>query len=80
MVGRWDGGQWGNGEVSVQSMGEKGKYFCPKFLQPLLESSDRVVTTEAGSFIQYFTTPTALLDSFEHEGGKTSSDQYPKGP
>ncbi len=28
-------------EVSVQSMGEMGKYFCPNFLQPFFENIDR---------------------------------------
>ncbi len=31
----------GKGGVSVQSMGEMGKYFCPNFLQPFLENIDR---------------------------------------
>ncbi len=29
------------GGVSVQSMGEMGKDFCPNFLQPFLENIDR---------------------------------------
>ncbi len=42
-VGRREGGgveNWGV-EVSVQSMGKMGKDYCPKFLQPFLESIDR---------------------------------------
>ncbi len=35
------GGVRGNGEMSVQSMEEMGKDFCPKFLQPFLENIDR---------------------------------------
>ncbi len=29
-------GEYGTGEISVQSTGEVGKDFCPKFLQPFL--------------------------------------------
>ncbi len=36
----WDG-EGGNGEMSVQSMGEMGKNFSPNFLQPFLENIDR---------------------------------------
>ncbi len=40
-VGRGRGvGKWGVG-VTVQSMGEMGKDFCPNFLQPFLENIDR---------------------------------------
>ncbi len=45
--------------MSVQSMGEMGKDFCPNFLQPFLETIDR------GSFndgSQYFTTLTENAD------------------
>ncbi len=31
----------GKGGMSVQSMGEMGKDFCPNFLQPFLENIDR---------------------------------------
>ncbi len=31
----------GRGGVSVQPIGEKGKDFCPNFLQPFLENIDR---------------------------------------
>ncbi len=31
----------GIGEMSVQSMGDMGKDFCPNFLQPFLENIDR---------------------------------------
>ncbi len=37
-VGR--GGR-GKGGMSVQPMGEIGKYFCPNFLQSFLENIDR---------------------------------------
>ncbi len=35
------GGRRKGGGVSVQSMGEMGKDFCPYFLQPFLENVDR---------------------------------------
>ncbi len=35
--GGWLKGRW----VSVQSMGEMGKDFCPNFIQPFLENIDR---------------------------------------
>ncbi len=38
-VGR--GGGRGNGGVSVQSMGEMGKDFCPNFIHPFFENIDR---------------------------------------
>ncbi len=43
VVCRWDKGRGGeeNGEMSVQSMGETGKVFCPNFLQPFLENIGR---------------------------------------
>ncbi len=34
-------GEYGDGEMSVQSMGEIGKDFCPNILQPFLENIDR---------------------------------------
>ncbi len=44
-VNGWRAGGMGgglvNGEMSVHSMGEIGKYFCPNFLQLFLENSDR---------------------------------------
>ncbi len=39
-VNGWCAGGKG-GWVSVQSMGEMGKDFCPNFLQPFLENIDR---------------------------------------
>ncbi len=33
-------GELENGEMSVQSMGEMGKDFCPNFFQPFLENID----------------------------------------
>ncbi len=39
---RWEGGGRDKGVgVSVQSMGEMGKDFCPNFLQPFLENIER---------------------------------------
>ncbi len=40
-MGKWGGGREKGGWVSVQSMGEMGKDFCPNFLQPILENIDR---------------------------------------
>ncbi len=34
--------------MSVQSMGEMGKDFCPDFLQPFLETIDRVSCNRGG--------------------------------
>ncbi len=31
-------GEYGIGEISVHSIGEMGKDFCPKFLQPFFEN------------------------------------------
>ncbi len=79
--------QWGRwGKTSVQTSSNR-------FLKTLTEGA---VTAEAGSLFQYSTTLTenadpllrrrltpwrgALLDHVEREEGKTSSDQYPKGP
>ncbi len=36
-----DGWCTGGKGVSVQSMGQMGKNFCPNFLQPFLENIDR---------------------------------------
>ncbi len=40
-VGRGGGVVGEGGWVSVQSMGEMGKDFCPNFIQPFLENIDR---------------------------------------
>ncbi len=44
-VGRWGGGGWRGGRekggMSVQSVGEMRKDFCPYFLQSFLENIDR---------------------------------------
>ncbi len=41
-MGRWGGGVVGKkGGMSVQSMGEVGKDFCPNFLQSFLENIDQ---------------------------------------
>ncbi len=48
------GVQVGWGGVGLQN-GEIGEDFCPHFLQPFLES---IVTAEAWSLFQYFTTLT----------------------
>ncbi len=51
------------GGVSVQSMGEMGKDFCPNLLQSSLEKlTEGAVTTEAASLFQYFTTLTKNAD------------------
>ncbi len=39
--GKGGGGGRGKGGMSVKSMGEMGKYFCPSFLQSFLENIDR---------------------------------------
>ncbi len=39
--GLFAGGKGGGGRVSVQSMGEMGKDFCPNYLQPFLKNIDR---------------------------------------
>ncbi len=43
VYGRYAGGKGGRemGGVSVQSMGEMGKDFCPNFIQLFLENTDR---------------------------------------
>ncbi len=57
------GGSRGKGVVSVQSMGEVGKDFCPNFLQPFLEKlTEGAVTMEAASLFQYFTILTENAD------------------
>ncbi len=41
-MGRWGGGsREKEGGMSVQSMGEVGKDFCPNFLQSFIENIDR---------------------------------------
>ncbi len=35
------GGEYRNGDTSVQSMGEMEKDFCSNFLQPFLENIDK---------------------------------------
>ncbi len=77
----------------VQSMGEIGKDFGPNFLQPILETIDRRSCNDGNrELIPVFQlTPSpkmptlcfggeSHLGRFEQEEGKTSSDQYPKGP
>ncbi len=57
------GGGRGKGGMSVQSMGEMGKDFCPNFLQPFLETlTEGAVTTKAGNLLKYFTTLTENAD------------------
>ncbi len=46
-VGRWGGGRE-KGGMSVQSMGEVGKDFCPNFLQSFLENIDRRSCDDGG--------------------------------
>ncbi len=61
--GSWYSGLGLHQLVSVQSMGEMGKDFCPNFLQPFLENIDKgAVTTEARSLFQYFKTLTENVD------------------
>ncbi len=58
----WGRGR-GMGGVSVQSMGEMWKDFCPNLLQPSLEKlTEGAVTTEAASLFQYFTILTENAD------------------
>ncbi len=91
---RWDGEEYGNGEVSVQSMWEMEKDFFPNFLQPLLETFDRRSCNDGNrKLIPVFHNlhrkcggphlvvhfRRALLGRVETERGITTSDQYPKG-
>ncbi len=46
-VGRWGGGRE-KGGMSVQSMEEVGKEFCPNFLQSFLENIDRRSCDDGG--------------------------------
>ncbi len=46
-MGRWGGGRE-KGGMSVQSMGEMGKDFCPNFLQSFLENIDRRSCDDGG--------------------------------
>ncbi len=87
-VEKWEG-------VSVQSMGEVGKDFCPNFPQPFLANIDRRSCNDGSrELIPVFHNPHlsfggglhlgapcrgALLGRVVREGGKGSSDQYPKG-
>ncbi len=49
--------------VSVQSVRETWKDFCPNFLQPFPETmTEGAVATEAGSLFQYFTNLTENAD------------------
>ncbi len=43
----------GDGEMSVQSMGEMRKYLCPNHFLKIFR--EEAVTMEAGSLFQYFT-------------------------
>ncbi len=88
-------GRGGEGR-SVQSMGEMGKDFYPNFLQPFLKKIDRMSYNDGNrELIPIFHSPhrkcrpslSAAARTLEYlEGhvewgqGKTSSDQYPKGP
>ncbi len=60
LVNGWCAGGKGGG-VSVQSMGEMGKDFCPHFLQSFLKNFDRR-SCDDGSLFQYFTTLTENAD------------------
>ncbi len=50
----WGGGPGGGGGggVSVQSMGEMGKDFCPNFLQPFLENIDICLKVAILAFLE----------------------------
>ncbi len=64
--------QWARwGKTSVQT-------FSNRFLKTLTEVA---VAMEVGGLFQYFITLTekAVLGRAERKGGKTGSDQYPKG-
>ncbi len=80
--------------MSVQSMGEMGEDFCPNFLENIDRRSSSegayssipqpspkmpTLSFSVGSHLGVLCRG-ALLDRFEQEGGKASSDQYPKGP
>ncbi len=56
-VGRWGGGRE-KGGMSVQSMGEVGKDFCPNFLKSFLENIDRRSGDDGGwQLIPIFNNP-----------------------
>ncbi len=58
--GKGRGGQ-GKGGMSVHSMGEMGKDFCPNFLQPFLKNRlQKNKNTNAGDFEDKKSTPTYL--------------------
>ncbi len=62
-VGQGGGGRE-KGGMSVQSMGEMGKDFCPNFLQPFLENIDRRTYNDGSrELFQYFTTLTENVDT-----------------
>ncbi len=84
-------GQWVGQRGDVCSvMGELGKDFCTNFPQPFLENIYRGSYNDGSrELIPVFHSPHrnwpvhcrgALFGRFEQEGGKSSSDQYPKGP
>ncbi len=60
--------------VSIQSMGEMEKDFCPNFLQPLLKNIDRRSCNNRGREL------IPVFHRVERDEGKPSSDKYPKGP
>ncbi len=59
MVCRWEGGGGREkGGMSVQSMGEVGKDFCPNFLQSFLENINRRSCDDGGlQLIPIFNNP-----------------------
>ncbi len=92
-VNEWCAGGKGGG-VSVQSVGEMGKDFCPNFLQQFLENIDSRSCNDGSRelapifhnpLLRRWLAPWSTLKGCPlrpRRAGerKTSSDQYPKGP
>ncbi len=88
-VNGWCAGGKGGG-LNVQLMGEMGKDVYPNFLQAFLANIDRRSRNDGSrELIPVFHNPhrkcrpppSAVAHTLEYlEGGKTSSDVYPKGP
>ncbi len=58
------------GWVSVQSMGEVGKDFCPNFLQPFLENIDRRSCNDGSrELIPEFHNPRQKIPTLSFDGG-----------
>ncbi len=70
-MGRWG---WGSdkGGMSVQSMGEVGKDFCPNFLQSFLENIDRRSCDDGGwQLIPIFNNPHRKCRPSSSEAART---------